>query len=330
MNTAPIKNYSLIWMILLFFIFAIMCFFGFRGKDAASANDIQWTTGEPGLHFNNTSFAYTEGLDLGGHSLSGAMQLTFSLKPKTPVRPRLGIILQIYDKTDGSLITVGQWDRSLMVLESNDYSNSRRLPKIYVPLGEYDQQLNISIISDSSGTEVFINDEFIKSNAALILQLPINREKTHLILGNGIEGRTPWAGTLYSLSINDIVYYFNGEKIEDFIIPERIPILVQHILEIPSFFTLFTNSMGRDLFLNFFGFIPLGFLLFLNIAIMGRKGLNPLLLALLIPFLFSLSIELYQVGIVSRDSSLLDLFLNTLGGLTGALFAKKIWTHYKN
>ncbi len=78
--------------------------------------------------------------------------------------------------------------------------------------------------------------------------------------------------------------------------------------------------LGKDVLLNFFGFIPLGFLLAATLARMGgrAKRLN-VWLALAGGFLVSLSIETVQAWLPARSSDLRDLILNTLGALAGAL-----------
>ena len=100
--------------------------------------------------------------------------------------------------------------------------------------------------------------------------------------------------------------------------PNRVLDLDPGALRLPSLASLGRDSMLSDVFFNFAGFIPLGLLLFMN-ASGPLRGLRGVFAALGACFLFSLSIEISQIWIPGRDSSLLDLILNTLGGMTGAL-----------
>lgn len=71
--------------------------------------------------------------------------------------------------------------------------------------------------------------------------------------------------------------------------------------------------------LNLIGFVPLGFML---CAVVGRgEGAwrrYGWLAAVVLAFLFSLSLEVVQAWIPTRSSSLWDLVLNTVGAGVGA------------
>jgi len=77
------------------------------------------------------------------------------------------------------------------------------------------------------------------------------------------------------------------------------------------------NISPSDLVLNFFGFFPMGILIFIIFA--SRGFLIAGSCALVSSFLLSLCIELVQLTIPFRDPSQMDLLLNTLGGATGAV-----------
>ncbi len=112
-----------------------------------------------------------------------------------------------------------------------------------------------------------------------------------------------------------------GEEL-DLIVPVWMSAPKKKILGWPVFNEMVSKeSLTSDVLVNLFGFIPLGFLL---LATLGRlEGFNKkytiLILGVLVAFLFSFSIEIAQVWIPSRDSSILDLVLNSFGGLLGGL-----------
>jgi glycopeptide antibiotics resistance protein len=111
----------------------------------------------------------------------------------------------------------------------------------------------------------------------------------------------------------------------DLIAPAWMKVLQIRALSWPQWEELGSSSGLKDVFLNFLGFMPLGFLLIATLSRLEGIGSRHVLLAtLLIAFSFSLGIEIVQVWIPSRDSSLLDLNLNTLGGLMGALLFRLI------
>jgi glycopeptide antibiotics resistance protein len=105
-------------------------------------------------------------------------------------------------------------------------------------------------------------------------------------------------------------------------IPEKPILLLVSVLDVPAYVQLKDPWMKRDLVLNFIGFIPFGFLLAgLLLKASDNSAGTAVLLSFLISFLFSLSIELTQVLLPQRTSSMVDLVLNSLGGLCGAGFA---------
>ena len=79
---------------------------------------------------------------------------------------------------------------------------------------------------------------------------------------------------------------------------------------------------GSDVTLNLLGFVPFGFLVCLRLLSMGRfSPRGCLFLAIAVGFAVSLAIELTQVWLPGRDSSLLDLTTNTMGSAIGGAMA---------
>jgi hypothetical protein len=119
----------------------------------------------------------------------------------------------------------------------------------------------------------------------------------------------------------------NGETVEnragngfDLIVPDKMTILDKQVLSLPRFTYLGIKSMGMDILINLAGFMPLGFILCTILALVNSiDNRTGVFLAVLVAFFFSLTIEITQVWIPSRDSSILDLILNTLGSGMGAL-----------
>lgn len=324
--------------ILLVITFVIMTFFGFRTDTSLHYNNYNFTEQTPGLTLTPHSMAYTETFPSPDENTTERLNIDFTISPEYPEPNRFGLILQIYDKKTDSEISVGQWDKSLVILNNDDYSNSRRLPKIYSPLEGDSDDFSVSIQSGTDGTKVVINDLPAGYNSELHLRLPTSGEGTHLIVGNGIRGRTPWSGRISSLTIyspdTDITllsYTFDDEQStliqnhsgNDYplILPLKVRSLKKTVLQFPDRTALRRSSMKTDLFFNFFGFIPLGFLLVVNLPERKRK-MSSSTVAILFCFFFSLTIELTQIGLPARDSSFLDLILNTIGGVFGVLAAR--------
>ena len=327
--------------ILLIVEIGIILFFGLKQYGDYSVNRASLNESRQGLYFSENSMVYSNKTICAGTEEANIFILDMEIVPSFFEQPRFGIILQLYERSSGCELTIGQWDKSLMVLSSDDYSNSRRLPKIYARMEPDEGVKRIRIISSLEGTKLIINGELSGSNRELQIKIPDIINNAYLILGNGKNGMCPWAGSIHSLHIghsfesrDGLTYSFDslsGFPVVDIsgrnislIKPEKIYPLNRNILELPNFRTLVTNNMITDLILNFFGFIPFGFLISVNLREKREfTSLHYILIGFISSFVFSLVIEVSQIWISSRNSSLQDLFLNTAGGTAGALAALK-------
>ena len=330
-------------VILFLFTILTMCVAGFWQSEAGSFTPAHWSDADQGLYFNGNSFAYTEQFfPVDGENTPFTLKMVF--KPERYHTARFNVILDIHDLHSENRIVVGQWNQSLVVLQSDDYSNRKRLPKIYVPLEQTPDPIRLTVASGRLGTRVYINDTLLGSNRKLKLALPTHAASTHLMLGNDIRGKTPWRGSIRSLAIYtqtkqyaalgdpSLEYIFSPpveERVEDtsatgipLLLPRQATILQKQILEFPRLHNFYSGWIWRDMLINFFGFVPFGLLLS-NLLRQHQTRDNRWLLCMTTgcAFLFSLTIEITQVMMPLRNSSLLDLILNTAGGGCGAALA---------
>jgi VanZ family protein len=102
-------------------------------------------------------------------------------------------------------------------------------------------------------------------------------------------------------------------------IPARMKILMKEILSTTGNNLKVNRIFLADVMLNLVGFIPLGFIVaavFFQLG--GPFHRHNFVMALVFCFLTSLTIEIVQAWLPSRSSQMLDLMLNTVGGLCGA------------
>ncbi len=107
----------------------------------------------------------------------------------------------------------------------------------------------------------------------------------------------------------------------DLMVPALMSVLKMEFLQWPrfSFSSESRWNMVSDVVLNLIGFVPLGFMLIGLLGRMAKRGGRwGWGVAVGAAFLFSLFLEVTQAWIPSRDSSLLDLLLNTAGAGLGA------------
>lgn len=317
MKPKPLKLSSNVLLLLL--ILSIMAFFGFKPGSKSTSNTIEWIEGK-GLVFDIPSRAYTPAYPIGYFSTNDSISINISLIPHYFATPRFGIILQLFSEDSGEILTLAQWDKSVMFLSGSDYSNEKREPKIYAPLGETVSEVLIHIDCHENGTEMTINDRKVFSNKYLTHPFSSSDDQMQLILGNGYGGRSPWKGVISSLNLGELNAYYkkhNPLSKEELIWQKNIATLKKQFLQIPTMESISKKNMLIDVVLNILGFIPLAYVL---MRICGNKWL----LVITLIFSFSLSIEISQVWIAGRNSSSLDLLLNTLGGIIGIVLTRTI------
>jgi len=177
-----------------------------------------------------------------------------------------------------------------------------------------------------------------------------------LVIGSEANEKFPWEGNIYSIKIFDrallpgeverlslpgssqrggdmplVDYSFDvgGPVIKDggkgepanLIIPKRFKPYKRAFLEKPSGLKEISISIG-DILINLFGFIPLGFLLSGYLNRRSWSGKSAFVVSLVIGASVSLTIEVLQAYLPTRNSSMIDLIANTLGTALGSFVLK--------
>jgi hypothetical protein len=124
-----------------------------------------------------------------------------------------------------------------------------------------------------------------------------------LYLFNEHEGRT--------------VHDSSGSEI-NLAIPERFFIMQEKFLEPP--WQEFHNDWGywKNVLINIGGFVPLGFLFYAYLVMSKRSGL-PAVTTVILGAAVSLTIEVLQAYLPTRDSGMTDIITNTLGSGVGVM-----------
>lgn len=353
---------------LLFAVMIVILYFGVRLEENRSVNRVRWSSQRAGISFEPFAMAYTNGFFNASAADPGLSGLTIemAIEPDFSEFSSFKFLVLVHGGRDEEQLCIGQWRSSLVIMNGDDYSNRRRMPKIYIKLDENAKgpQL-VSIISGNAGTRVYLDGMLKKTNTALVLRFPDQMGQAHLVVGNSMNGNQPWKGKLYGLAfynhglekaLNErhhqvwqaeksfigfkdaeprLLYTFDegsGNIVRnkmgdspDLMIPGWMKILQKKVLSWPKLYGVAGTSLMGDIVLNLIGFIPLGFIMMaLALRIDGLNAENGRSIVVLIAFVYSLFIEVTQAWIPSRDSSLLDLLLNTLGGYLGVLFFQRL------
>ncbi len=346
-------------MIITLLVMVMMSYFGFRLEGFRFQNQVQWFPSGNGLQFGRYAVAYTQGFFSDG---GDGVSIEFAIESMRNDMPGFQILLMIHDGDDGDQLIIGQWRSTLIVMNGNDYSNKRRLPRIAIPLNQTTQGLQlVSIVSNSSKTMAYLDGDLKVEKRGLVLKYPSSADQARLVVANNLKGSQSWIGKIAGLALYDhaldhgcikrhhrawsdghdfsvfkpdapkLLYAFDQKHSNrvndlmgtdiDLMIPKWFNVLDKCLLSYPKLQSIQTSSFIKDIALNLIGFIPFGILFAATLTQMDRLGAKMIWFsAVLVSFGFSLTIEVVQAWLPSRDSSVLDLILNSLGGLIGALF----------
>lgn len=197
--------------------------------------------------------------------------------------------------------------------------------------------------------EVFISDVLLKNTPVFLrisagegaITVKVNGKETvfkgitfkgadakTIVLGNSITGRNPFKGKIKSLALREAsgeeaIYPFEknnsgrGARLE---VSEKFIPLKRVALSSPVHDFHLKRYYFVDLFINIFGFVPFGFMTSLVLfRFISQKAFRVYIAVFLFSFLLSLSIEVSQIWLPGRNSSMTDLISNSIGALLGLL-----------
>jgi hypothetical protein len=239
---------------------------------------------------------------------------------------------------------------------SQDQFHHAKKTQFYVDLFSHPKPVVVVISSGESGTTVYADGTIVRKSPNLRFSI---RDLTgQLIVGSSPLKRNNWSGqlrglTIYSreLSAGDVSkhyasfieskhtelaktegavarYLFNeghGSVVQnevdsatDLLIPERFFVLHEQFLK--PFWEEFYGgwSYWRNICINIAGFIPLGFFFFAYLSL-ARRAAHPAAVTIALGLFVSLTIEVLQTFLPTRESGTTDLITNTLGTAVGVI-----------
>jgi hypothetical protein len=224
------------------------------------------------------------------------------------------------------------------------------------------QKTFLTITSGMEGSKVYVDGQLVHTQKDLILKLPKGDKPRFLfgnsVYGRHSWMGDVYGFAFYGKILNtqDIMIHFNkwskdqnflfakkdkpyilylfDEKSEvrafdhgggnnDLKVSSRMHILEKQILSPPWIGFELNKSSIQDILLNLVGFIPLGFILAATLS--QNNGVfkqHAVLMTVVFCFIVSLTIEVLQAWMPSRSSQMMDLMLNTVGALIGAMVCR--------
>lgn len=329
-------------------------------------NDVSWLTNEDGIRFGRFGCVFSIGSigdQQSKENASGSLELW--IKPALATKGRRTILAFEGPGDDSTAFSLQQNGNSLIVQRKNvDRDGAFHTAELTLKDAlTGDSRIGITISLGAQDMNVYRNGILAGTSRLVGRTMPVFAGR--IVLGNFLNVGGAWPGQFYGLAIYDRVlkpeeaalhfenwnsfrrpkikqderplalYLFNertgsfvheqlGSQV-DLIIPERYSVLHPEFLAPPWRHFRSTPGYWEDVAINIFGFVPFGlsfFAYFSNI----RATKNPATLVVLLGFLTSLTIEVLQASLPTRNSGMNDLITNTLGTGLGVLLSHAPFT----
>jgi hypothetical protein len=290
----------------------------------------------------------------------GAWSLEIWLEPDANDTART--ILSFYNRENSIVPLSLHQFRDLLVLWRDFIDRDGRPGKEKLAVGGVfsgKKRVFLTITSGPSGATVYVNGVFAETFPTF--QVSSAELKGDLVLANFPTASNSWPGEIFGLALYNLelrpsqiaqhyedwtgqqqplftsgeapvgLYLFNerkGNAIHNlagtepgFLIPKQYFILHATFLEAAWREFHPTRSYLRDVTINVIGFVPFGFCFYACLSSSRAAG-KPFLTTLVLGFAVSLTIEVSQAYLPTRNSGTTDLVTNTLGTVLGALFSR--------
>ena len=219
-------------------------------------------------------------------------------------------------------LTIDQQTRDLSIRLRTADRDENGMPPITIP-GVFGRPggVEIRLRIEPEALTIWINREVRLNQRLPGAPLKKWNPSYRLALGNEFSGDQSWLG-----KIDHALVTVGGTSI-DYAIPGALEVPLHYWFPRGRFyFNPLWNTSWTDRFNNILLFAPLGFVL--GLLVNGDSLLRNAGLTLIISC-FSTTIEVLQLGLVGRFSSLSDILFNTVGGVLGLALACWLVREYK-
>ena len=328
----------------------------------APKNEARWLSSGNGLHFGNHGVIMSSGpFSLAGSKSAISCSVEIWLQPD--YSDIGGTILTFYTPENRVIaFSMYQSIDDLLLRGVTVYRQHRAKSRLYIDHAfSKNKQIFVTMSSNGKGAAVYVNGALVRTSPRFGLS---SQDLTgQLIVGNHPLTDDGWQGQIKGLAIynreltaaevsqhydawttnqqaeikNDgpaVLYLFNermGGVVHDQMnsgtdlhIPERYFVLNPPFLETPWDEFQPSWSYCKNVLINVSGFIPLGFFFCAYFSSVRRLD-RPVLAIIALGGVVSLTIEVLQAFLPTRDSGMTDIVTNTLGTAIGAMSCNCEW-----
>ena len=326
-------------------------------------NKVRWLKDQNGIEFYGPALVFSTIPFFQSSNIPiNSITIELSLQPASEDISHIGHIFSILDEQGSEIFFVGQWRSHLLLGKGIHGKKNYREIGVRDALKKGDKRF-VTITSGADGTNIYVDGILVKSSPKFQLISVNEKPSGGILLGNAPTGGGYWTGNLFGLAVYDrslsveqvlksfenweknkkslfqkeeglVSFYLfdehSGTLVHDsvgghhLVIPPKFKVLKRTILVPPWEDFRFTRSYLRDILTNILGFIPFGFFFSAYLRIKKpRSTFRLILISIIIAGCMSLSIELIQVYLPTRNSQLTDIITNMLGTVVGAVLFLK-------
>jgi VanZ family protein len=325
----------------------------------APKNDVAWLADEDGIRIGKYGCVLSSGPLWNHESNEGGSgSIELWIKPARATKGRRTILALEGPGDDSTALALQQSGNSLIIQRKNS-DESGRFHTAEFTIKEAlvgDSRVGITIAMGPQDTTVYRNG--VHSVTSRFIGKPATTFAGRAMLANSLNTGGAWPGQFYGLAIygrkltpEEVMLHFEdgnhsrqptitqeeqplavylfaehaGSVVHDsvgsrtnLVIPERYSVLHPEFLTPPWRHFRSTPGYWGDVAINILGFVPFG-LTFYGYFSTLRPTRNSALLVVLLGFFVSLTIEVLQAWLPTRNSGMNDLITNTFGTGLGVL-----------
>ena len=345
--------------LIFYSILVVTLFFGLNPRGFYFKNNVRWSTDSPGLSFSNFGIAHTDPFIesiTGDPALTIEIVIRPDADSRKDFRH---ILTLHNGSDDSQLMLGQWRNSIVFMKGNDyeNKKRSKKLWAKTTEAGT--DEIFVTLTSGIGGTSVYLNGQPEKTQKELILEVPqgdksrliignsiygkhawegsirglalyrsaLSAHRVALHYGEWrkdgnfgfAEKEKPWV--LYTFDEKTgIKAIDHGTGKNDLTIPQRMTVFKMTFLESSLEKLRINSGFVGDFIINLFGFMPFGFIFSaLLFKLRGKFPTYFILIACGTGFLLSLFIEVVQTWLPTRDSSAIDLILNTTGALFGSI-----------
>ncbi len=324
----------------------------------APRNEVSWLDTEDGLRFGHHGSILSANSfhpKISNDDSSGSLEIW--LEPALS-RGRRTILVCEDSRSTGASFSLEQSGERLIVHRRNiDGNHTIRTAEFLISGAlQTKKRVFVTVTLGPLDTSVYLNG--VHAGNSQLLGEPTSNFAGRIVMGNSLSASDSWSGKISGLAIYKqrlsstrvsehyqdwiknhqpmltrddqpaALYLFNEREgnvvhnqlssARDLTIPTQYFVLQPAFLSLPWRHYHPTWSYWGDVGINIVGFIPFGFFLVAYLSTL-RVPVNPATTTVVLGFLTSLTIEVLQAYLPTRDSGMNDLMTNTIGTAIGVL-----------